>query len=518
MVGVPMILSDRVASRVRKEKSVSYVREARELVSDLDQRMGPSPYDIAWMARLRLGANGKPRWPGLIAWLVENQRPDGSWGGEIEYYHDRIICTTAAIIALQENGTDQETERAVRRGQTYLWHHLHLLRYDVSDLVGFELVFPTLLAQARALDLDVPTHAYGYAEIQAAKLRLIPPAMLYSPSISTVYSLEFLGASGDINRLEQALNGNGALGNSPATTAYYLWLRGGGDERAESYLETVRTRNEHVIPVYPFRTFERTWVLNNLTFSGLPITTFADDDVWSSLQEELGTSGVGFDATFGIPDGDTTSVCCRLLLEAGYDVDPAVLAQFEDKKERFIRTYDYERNASVSTNVHALDALRYMSNYPDREIVRERIAVMLLDSREYNTYWTDKWHASPYYATAHALVALSREAAHLIHGCAHTVDWLLHTQREDGSWGFFGMGTQEETAYVLAALLHLARVYDLDPGPIHRGAAYLAQEYEKQHDFPSLWIVKCLYAPYDIIRSAILAALILYERMFGDCP
>jgi hypothetical protein len=314
------------------------------------------------------------------------------------------------------------------------------------------------------------------------------------------------------------LNSNGALGNSPATTAYYLWLRSDGDERAEAYLETVRTERKHIIPVYPFRTFERTWVLNNLTFSGLPITTFSSEDTWSELQEELGTSGVGFDATFGIPDGDTTSVCCRLLLEAGYAVDPAILAQFENRDERFIRTYDYERNASVSTNVHALDALQRMPDYPDREVVREQIAVMLLGKREYNTYWTDKWHTSPYYATAHALVALSREGKHLIHGCRHTVDWLLHTQRADGSWGFFSRGTQEETAYVLAALIHLAPIYGLEPEPLHKGAAYLAKEYEEQIAFPPLWIVKCLYAPYDIIRSAILAALVLYEQTLGTSP
>jgi hypothetical protein len=497
---------------------VNYIEEAKELVRGLDQRIGPSPYDIAWMARLRRKGTEEPRWPDLIDWLVENQHPDGSWGGEIEYYHDRIINTAAAIVALGENGTDSRTQRAIERGQSYLWHHLHLLRHDPSDLVGFELVFPTLLAQAQALNLDVPTHAYGYGEVQAAKLRLIPPHMLYSPRISTVYSLEFLGASGDADRLEEALNGNGSLGNSPATTAYYLWLRGEADERAENYLETVRTEREHIIPVYPFRTFERTWVLNNLTFSGLPITTFAGDDVWSELREELGTSGVGFDATFGIPDGDTTSVCCRLLLEAGYDVDPPVLAQFEDKNERFIRTYDYERNASVSTNVHALDALQHMPDYPDRETVRKQIAVMLLDKREYNTYWTDKWHTSPYYATAHALVALSKEGKHLIHACRHTIDWLLHTQRENGSWGFFSRGTQEETAYVLAALLHLAPIYGLQPEPMHRGAAYLANEYEKNTTFPPLWIVKSLYAPYDIIRSAILAALVSYEQTFGTSP
>jgi len=494
---------------------VNYVEEAIELVADLDQRMGPSPYDIAWMARVPSDGDDEPRWPELLTWLLDNQHPDGSWGGQIEYYHDRIICTTAAIVALAENGTGVAAQHAVERGESYLWHHLHRLCLDPSELVGFELVFPTLLAQAQELGLDVPTHAYGYGEIQMTKLRLIPPQMLYSPTISTVYSLEFLGASGDVAQLERALNGIGALGNSPATTAYYLWLRDGEDPRAEAYLETIRSEREHIIPVYPFGTFERTWVLNNLAFSGVPVTAFADDQTWCGLRDELGDSGVGFDATFGVSDGDTTSVCCRLVTEAGHSVDPRVLAQFEDRDRRFIRTYQYERNASVSTNAHALEALHLMSEYPDREVVREEIALMLLDQRAYNAYWTDKWHTSPYYATSHAMVALLREGEHLVHACQTTIDWLVHTQRADGSWGFFDRGTQEETAYALTALIHYARTHDLPAEPIHRGATYLAQAHEGNRPYPPLWIVKCLYMPYDIVRSAILAALVLYEQTFG---
>ena len=32
---------------------MDYKSEARELVRNLRQRMGPTPYDIGWMARLR---------------------------------------------------------------------------------------------------------------------------------------------------------------------------------------------------------------------------------------------------------------------------------------------------------------------------------------------------------------------------------------------------------------------------------------------------------------------------------
>ncbi len=495
---------------------MNYIEKAKDLVQNLDQRMGPSAYDTAWMARLCMD-NGDPRWPNLIDWLIENQHPDGSWGGQIEYYHDRIICTLIATIALQKNGRGSQAETSIRRGERYLWHHMHLLPRDPFELVGFELILPTLLGEAQALDMDVPAHTCGYGKIQTAKLQMIPPDMLYSPKVSTIYSLEFLGQSGNIYRLRQAQAINGSWGNSPATTAYYLSLSQDNNQSALTYLESLQNNRENIITVYPYRTFELGWVLNNLIICGLSPKELVNPDRLETLHREIEPDGVGFDATFTVPDGDTTSVCCRVLLKAGYDITPAILARFEDRDEHIFRTYDYERNISVGTNVHALEALELMPSYPHRQKVKERIIVALLDKRKYNMYWIDKWHASPYYATAHAIVALSKEGAYLTHVCHDTIDWLLHTQRSDGSWGFFRQGTAEETAYVLAALLHYNQHTPIDQDVLHRGAAYLSRELDSNTLAYSteLWIAKCLYTPYDIVQSAILSALILYDQMFG---
>jgi halimadienyl-diphosphate synthase len=481
--------------------------------------MSPSSYDIAWMARLR-GPDGNPRWPDLIEWLLKNQRTDGSWGGGIEYYHDRIICTLAAIIALQENGYTQQSQEAIRQGEHYLWQHLHLLPRDPFELVGFELILPTLLGEAQALNLDVPAHTCGYGKIQTAKLQMIPPDKLYSSQVSTIYSLEFLGRSVDIEKLQQAQAMNGSWGNSPATTAFYLSLSQTGNQNALAYLERLRNHKKHIITVYPYRTFELGWILNNLIFCGLSPDEFISRDSLDMLQEEIEPDGVGFDSTFTVPDGDTTSVCCRVLLEAGYEVDPAILARFEDQGKRVFRTYEYERNVSVGTNVHALEALELMNNYPHRNEVKDSVVIALLDKRKYNMYWIDKWHASPYYATSHAIAALSKEGDYLAYACRDTIDWLVHTQRDDGSWGFFKQGTAEETAYVLAALLHYNRKASIDQEVLHQGAAYLLGEYQQNKSTfsPELWIAKCLYKPCDIVKSAILSALILYNKTFGRAP
>jgi halimadienyl-diphosphate synthase len=497
---------------------MDYIEEAKQLVTNLGQRMSPSSYDTAWMSRVRSSCNGKPCWPDLVEWLIEHQRPDGSWGGAIEYYHDRILCTLTAAIALRENDRSAETREAIEKAERYLWHHLHLLPRDPFELVGFELIFPTLLAEARSLGLDVPGHTCGYGAIQAAKLRMIPPQLLYSPKISTVYSLEFLGHSADANQVQRALANNGSLGNSPATTAYYLSLSDEIDSGPSlSYLQGLRDEREHVITVYPFRIFELSWVLNNLIYGEAHLDDLVSRDALDWLQEELDPDGVGFDSAFTVPDGDTTSVCCRVLLHAGREIAPSVLSRFENKEERIFRTYSYERNMSVGTNVHALETLDLMPGYPNRQEVQEQVTVALLDKRQYGVYWVDKWHASPYYATAHTLIALMKQGPHLAHACRHSVDWLLHTQQSDGSWGFFRRGTAEETAYALIALLHYSRLDAVDRDVLRRGAEYLVREYHEadQTRSPELWIAKCLYAPHDIVQSAILAALMLYDELLG---
>ncbi len=493
---------------------MDYIQEAKNLVKNLNQRMNPSPYDIGWMARLKDDGGG-PRWPYLIDWLIENQKSDGSWGGEIEYYHDRIICSLIAIIALKENGHSLEAQQAIKRGEHYVWNHLHLLRRDPFELAGFELIIPTLLLEAQGLGLDVPLHTCGYGEIQTAKLRLIPSDMLYSPYISTVYSLEFLGRDGDVSQIQKAKTAIGSIGNSPATTAYYLGLCQSQDKQALDYLETVAKHDQGTITVYPFKIFELVWVLNNFLYTGLPVTEFITQDQLLALREQIGARGVGFDETFTVTDGDTTSVTYRVLASAGLEPDPKGLLYFENKEKGVFRTWDYERNVSVSANAHALEALHLMPDYPNAAHIKEKVIVSLLGNQILNMYWTDKWHASPYYATAHALIAMIKEKPFLAYTSHHTRDWIVHTQQADGSWGFFGPGTPEETAYAMMLLFQFNQHEPIDRDVFHRGAEYLMKEYSRPKSiYPDLWIAKCLYGPDEVVRSAILATIIMYCANF----
>jgi hypothetical protein len=127
----------------------------------------------------------------------------------------------------------------------------------------------------------------------------------------------------------------------------------------------------------------------------------------------------------------------------------------------------------------------------------------------------DKWHASPYYATSHVLIGFLRQGVFLIPTCRPSVDWILHTQRVDGSWGFYAEGTAEETAYALTALLHYHRYQPVNEDILRKGAEYLARTYKgKGSTYPALWIDKSLYVPHDVVRAAVLGALMLYEETF----
>src|SRR5437588_12224738 len=116
------------------------VYEAERLVDSLDEgQMSSTAYDTAWVARVRQpGAPEQPAFPLAIRWFLRNQHTDGSWGAEINFPHDRLICTLAALVALAGlHEPSTEAQHAVRRGMVYLHLHCPDVRNDPVDTVGF---------------------------------------------------------------------------------------------------------------------------------------------------------------------------------------------------------------------------------------------------------------------------------------------------------------------------------------------------------------------------------------------
>ncbi|MGH2457861.1 MAG: hypothetical protein ACRDIY_03230, partial [Chloroflexota bacterium] len=477
--------------------------------------IGATPYDTAWLASVPAEADPRsPRFPECLQWLVDHQRTDGSWGGDVRYEHDRVVCTLGALVPLATFGRRAEDARCVAAGTRYLWQRAHRLASEPVELVAFELLLPALVRRAQQAGIPVPPNLDLYQSERADKLRLIPPEALYSPGATVAHSLEFLGEQAHPDGLRAAQGRNGAIGNSPAATAFYLALS--NDPRARAYLQECLFRTEGVAaPVlYPCETFELLWAAYPLFLAGVSPRLLLDPAERAALADALQSGGVSLSPSFPIPDADDTAVALLLLHELGEPVDPGVLQRFALPGGHFA-SFPRERHPSVGVNLHVLHALLRVPGYPDRDRVIGSLLDFLIGQQIGSLYWLDKWHVSPYYATAHAI----RVFAELPAGPASRVapfvtrarEWLRQTQTREGGWGFYGAPTVEETAYaVLALTAGDATRRDLaDRRACAAGVRYLKTALDRaggDRSFPALWIDKCLYTPPLVVRAAIEAA------------
>ncbi len=441
----------------------------------------------------------------------------------MRYEHDRIVCTLAALATLATFGRRDVDRARVAAGTRYLWQHGHLLATEPVELVGFELLLPALVDRAAQAGVAVPPHLDIYRAERAHKLSLIPEEALYSPRTTLAHSLEFLGASADSGRLREAQGSNGAIGNSPAATAFFAAQS--NDPRALAYLRRSVAGNEgEAAPVlYPCETFELLWTAYHLFLAGVPAARLLAPDDRDALLRAVRTGGVTLSPSFPVPDADDTAVALLLLHDVGAAVDPGVLERFAAPDGHFA-SFPFERHASVGVNLHVLHTLLRVPGYPDLDRTIERLLEFLAGQQVSGLYWLDKWHISPYYATAHALCIFAelpeRYAAQVAPMVERARRWLRQTQNGDGSWGFYGRRTLEETAYAALALAagDLTTVSNEDRARCAAAVRCLDVVNDPggssvDHALPPLWIDKCLYTPTLVVRGVVEAALRACDRL-----
>lgn len=488
---------------------------ARLVERGLSSPLQATDYDTSWALRLS-DADGAPAYPRLLGRLLDRQREDGSWGGQVHHAHDRLLTTLAVVIAMS-GFTDPRVEEARAAGVLYLRRHSGDLDPEADRTIGFELIFPALLEEAAELGLDLPFAALRHLQRErAAKLKLLPEDGIFRSHTTALFSLEAFRADLDVEGATRLLLTNGSVANSPSATAYLLGRVPNWRDRlpqSAAYLDGLLASPDSGLPaVYPCDVFVRAWTLYYLQRGGLfEMNRDVLQPHLDYLRDSVGPDGVWFAANSGSVDSDDTAVALLILHRAGYEVDGTSLLQFEG--DRWFSAHRHESNPSVSTNLHILEAL---TTFPKEHgaRVREKILSYLLGVRRAGAYWRDKWHVSAYYPTSMALTILADQAGVDL---GPTLGWILANQRPDGSWGEY-MPTTEETSLVLLALLQYHNnARPLPEAPMRRAAAYLVtQETPGERGFPELWIGKSLYTPVFAIQAVRLAALALYEDTFGS--
>ncbi|MEV6925644.1 prenyltransferase/squalene oxidase repeat-containing protein [Dactylosporangium sp. NPDC051485] len=487
-------------------------------------RVGPSVYETGRLVAVAPWLTGHDR---RVQYLLDNQRPDGGWGPPEGY---ALVPTLSAVDALlgtlgrpdaQPPGRSREADlaRAVDRGLQALFGWLPAGTLSIPDTPAIDLIVPALVASInerldgfrdasiRKLDarwddrrLGLPPGMSG-TRLAAVRQRLaagtqLPPKLLHF--------VEVLG-SGAAGAPGMAPVPPGVVGASPAATA--AWL-GGPAGPATQFLEHVVGQQDGPVPCpLPITVFERAWVLSSLTRAGVPLTVPPAllDELSAAVEPAGAASGAGLPA-----DADTTSVTLYALAKLGRPIAPDSLWHFET--EAGFCTWPGEDGFSVSTNAHVLDAFgHHMATGADASprypAVLDKLSVTLSGHQEADGSWRDRWHASPYYATACCALALHQygRGPAALDAVSAAVDWVLATQRPDGSWGRWS-GTAEETAYAIQVLIVTGnparRAID---EATRQGSAFLRQASGRRTD-PPLWYGKELYLPEAIVRAATIAA------------
>ena len=469
-----------------------------------DGRTSGVAYDTSWVARLT-DSGGTPLFPECTQWLLTHQKSDGSWGSQTLQYHDRILSTLGALIALK-NVYGDRFSASIEGGERYIWENIGNLAQDGNRLIGSELLLPALMHQAESEGLNLPFDRIPYSQESTKRLAKIDESLWYSPETTLSFSLEFLGDGVDQRRLPEAQLPNGSVANSPAATAFFLMHT--HDSRALQYLIEILglTQDGSIMTVYPVNTFEYGWVMYNLILAHV----YADwyGPVCRFLSQYIDSAGIGCSTESPLSDADDTAVVYRVLSHMGYPVDFGVFEKYET--ETCFLTYLFEMDPSVSTNIHILDLVNSSPSFPGRETILEML-IRFLKKCMKDGHFIDKWHISPYYPTCHAVFPLCTLESSL---ARRIIAWIEDSQNANGTWGAQG-GTHEETAYAMQALLFYNKVEQGDRDRMLQAFTHIDVAYPPD-SLMNLWIGKVLYCPTRVVHSSILSAWLMHKLTCWD--
>ncbi len=484
--------------------------DADRIVDSLGERpVAGMAYSTAWAARL-VTDDGTPVFPRAREWLRTHQHGDGSWGGSVPNAYDRFVSTAAAVLALREL-PDDWVEQAIRAGVGYLRDHSTDWRGSVGEPIGFEVVAPHLVAEARSAGLFAVDSLAELERLRDDKLSRVPPGALAKQPTGLLYSLEALGELVPLPEMARFAAVNGSMANNPAATGV-LW-EATKDPAALAYLhEAARSAGDGGMPeIYPINVFEPSWVIYLLGRAGLVPAGAREHVTRMAKLPGAASEPIGVSEEFPVPDSDDTAMVANLAHAFGYDTAPLLESLLCFETDTHFVGFAHERGAPVSANGRVLEALCQQEQRFAPQIAKARD--FLLDVRRDSAWWYDKWHLSAHYATAQAVFGLAGVVPE--DELAGTWRWLLDGQHANGSWGLAG-GLPEETAYAVHSLDALAPHFGPVPADTYRRAAAYLREHLDATDFAELWIGKGLYTPPAVVKAAVLSAYVLSKKGVDD--
>nr|UPQ49773.1 ent-copalyl diphosphate synthase [Selaginella wallacei] len=304
-----------------------------------DGKVSISAYDTAWVARVpALDGRDAPQFPEALRWITKHQLADGSWGDkDLFLAYDRVCSTLACIVALR---TWRTGERIIAKGVEFIKGTMAKMETEDSTHmpIGFEIVFPAMVEEARELGLDIQDDAPVLQRINAErekKLQRIPMDVLHSHPTTLLHSLEGLHKLVDWQRIMKLQSPDGSFLFSPASTACALMHT--GDERCLQYIKKILEDFNGGVPnVYPVDLFEHVWIVDRLQRLG--IARYFKQEIRDSLDyvyRYWTDKGIGWARESPVQDVDDTAMAFRLLRMHGYDVSPGVFENFQKGSEFF---------------------------------------------------------------------------------------------------------------------------------------------------------------------------------------
>lgn len=481
------------------------IEETKKLLKKLgDSDISPSAYDTAWVARIQDKKDpSKPMFPECLEWVLKNQKKDGSWGAEIEYYHDRVICTLSCLVVLLQYNNKKQFNKKIESGIKYLEKNLKNLSKDCWDTIGFEMIFPVLANEISQYGVHIVNDKAIHEELKNCQRKLSNlPKNFLGLKTTITHSLEaYSGFLRNTIKEKKFVEANGSVGGSPSASAFFYIKY--GDDQVINYLKKVKEKFSFYAPsIYPFEIFEKAWKIFNHDVLDLSYRS-RKDDLNYLFNEYKKKDLVGISKYFSVVDLDDTVITYLVLRKNGYKVSLSKALRYFNH-DGYFKCFCFEKDPSISANIHLLHALSIDNKKYDG--ISKKILSFLISKMNKEGYFFDKWHISPYYPTCHFIIANNFFGV-----TEKSLDWILKTQRKDGGWGFYNKSTLEETCYCLQVFLS-------SRNNNFKQNIFNAKKYIKnsvlinQLVFPQQWIDKVLYCPYKVVTDLLKTIKLTIEN------